>query len=53
MWHVCRWVFVVTVVAIYIFQMAILILFLASGEERDGDPVRVLSLDPGFSRSGP
>ncbi|ELR15383.1 uncharacterized protein ACA1_275570 [Acanthamoeba castellanii str. Neff] len=43
-----RWVFVVTVVAIYIFQMAILILFLASGEERDGDPVRV-SLDQGFS----
>jgi len=34
-----RWVFVVTVVAIYIFQMAILILFLASGEERDGDPI--------------
>lgn len=34
-----RWVFVVTVVAIYIFQLAILILFLASGEERDGDPI--------------
>jgi len=34
-----RWVFLVTVVAIYIFQFAILVLFLASGEERDGDPI--------------
>jgi len=34
-----RWVFVVTVVAIYLFQLAIMILYLASGEEREGNPI--------------